>query len=100
MRKFGAVEINELAAEDAAKLKASLIGRLKHLERESIRQALLRVIRESFPGDEDSVKVIDDAYGLRSDMLHEGTTDPYLDRRTYAIEQIIRRLYAAQIVSR
>ncbi|HJP91233.1 MAG TPA: hypothetical protein VJ875_04710 [Pyrinomonadaceae bacterium] len=95
--QLGAIEINELPSEDAAKLKTSLNGRLKHLERESIRQALLRVIRECFPGDGDSAKVIDAAYGLRSDMLHKGTTDPYLDRRTHAIEQIIRRLYAARI---
>jgi hypothetical protein len=82
---------------ETEKVKKSLDGRLKQLEHESIRQALLRLIRELFPSDEELVKTIDAAYALRSEMLHHGTTDPYLDRKTHAIEQIIRRLYSARI---
>jgi hypothetical protein len=90
-------DLNGLSNIEASNVKASLDGRLQQLRRESIRQALLRVIRELFPGDEASVKTIDGAYALRSEMLHHGTTDPYLDRKTHAIEQIIRRLYAKRI---
>jgi hypothetical protein len=82
---------------ETEKVKKSLDGRLKQLEHESIRQALLRLIRELFPSDEESVKTIDAAYALRSEMLHPRTTDPYLDRKTHAIEQIIRCLYSARI---
>ena len=77
--------------------KASLDARLKQLQQESIRQALLRVVREVFSEDEEPVRAIDDAYALRSKMLHEGTTDPYLDRKTHEVERIIRRIYPARV---
>jgi hypothetical protein len=96
-QQLQSAELRDLEANEAEKLKNSLNGRLKHLERESIRQALLRAIRELFPGDDHSVKTIDEAYALRSKMLHDGTTDPYLDHKTHDIEQVIRRLYAARI---
>lgn len=96
-QQLQSAELRDFEPNEAEKVKNSLNGRLKDLERESIRQALLRLIREVFPEDEQSVKVIDEAYALRSKMLHDGITDPYLDRRSHAIEQIIRRLYAARI---
>jgi hypothetical protein len=91
------VQFQDLEEVEVRNIKRSLDGRLKQLESESIRQALLRLIKELFPGDEDSVKTIDAAYALRSEMLHSGITDSYLDRKTDAIQQIIRRLYAARI---
>lgn len=90
-------DLANVSQEEASRIKTLLDGRLKDLERESIRQALLRTIREVFPGDNDSLKTIDDAYALRSKMLHEGTTGPYLDRKTHAVETILRRLYATRI---
>jgi len=90
-------DLANVSQEEASRIKTLLDSRLKDLERESIRQALLLTIREVFPGDNDSLKTIDDAYALRSKMLHEGTTDPYLDRKTHAVETILRRLYATRI---
>jgi hypothetical protein len=90
-------ELSDISSADKAKFKASLDARLKQLQQESIRQALLRVVREVFSEDEEPVRAIDDAYALRSKMLHEGTTDPYLDRKTHEVERIIRRIYAARV---
>jgi len=89
-------DLSDLNRDDVTKVKASLNERLKQFEKESIRQALLRTIRETLPGD-SPVKTIDEAYSLRSKMLHEGVTDPYLDRKTHEVESILRRLYAVRI---
>jgi len=90
------VVIPDMPEIDFQKIRNSLNGRLGQLERESIRQALLRTVRELL-GDENDVRVIDSAYSLRSAMLHEGTNDPYLDRESSKIENIIRKIYAARI---
>jgi hypothetical protein len=90
-------DLSDINGDEATRVKASLNDRLKQLEQESIRQALLRTIREVFPGNDSSVKTIDEAYSLRSKMLHDGVTDPYLDRKTDEVEQILRRLYAVRI---
>ncbi len=93
-------DLSDLNRDDVTKVKASLNNRLRQLEQESIRQALLRTIKQVFPGDDSSVKIIDEAYSLRSKMLHEGVTDPYLDRKTHEVESILRRLYAVRIGKR
>jgi len=93
-------DLSDLNAQDATRVKSWLEHRLKQLQRESIRQALLRTIREEFPGDDSSVKIIDEAYSQRSKMLHEGITDPYLYRTAHEVQQILRRFYASRIGKR
>ena len=97
LKQLQAASIPELSEEDTSGIKKSLNGRLRELEHESIRQALLRTVRELLPFDSNALKVIDEAYALRSTMLHEGVTDPYLDRRTHVVEGIIRKMFAARI---
>ena len=87
----------EVGQEEMSKLRNSLQGRIRQLEQESIRQALLRTVRDLLPGETSAVETIDAAYGLRSKILHEGTTDPYLDRRIAEVEATMRRLYSARI---
>jgi hypothetical protein len=89
-------EIPGSSEQDIQRLKNSLDGRLRELEHESIRQALLRSVR-SLLSDENAVRIVDSSYALRSKILHEGITDPYLDRKSNEIEDIIRRMYAACI---
>jgi hypothetical protein len=95
-----AVDLSETNGGETTGVKTSLDNRLKQLEHESIRQAILRTIREILPGDDSSLKTIDEAYALRSKMLHEGIADPYLDRKTQEVEQVLRRFYAARIGKR
>ncbi|MEK9509029.1 hypothetical protein WI460_12605 [Gemmatimonadota bacterium Y43] len=79
------------------RLKQSLLGRLRALKRESVRQAILRIVREALPGDQEALKAVDEAYGLRSDILHNGKTEPYLTHRSQALSRLIRRIYASRL---
>ncbi len=97
-RELQNLDIFEMLTEnEKIKLKNSLKGRLDQLKKESIRQSLLRTIRELLPSENDAVQIIDDAYNLRSKILHEGTTDPYLSSRNKEVTKIIRKLFAARI---
>lgn len=60
-----------LQGPDKERLRASLSGRVKQLRKESVRQAILRSVREHID-DVETLRFVDDAYGLRSKMLHEG----------------------------
>ena len=91
------VAVPEVSVEEMSRIKNSLSGRLQELETESIRQAILRVVRQLLPGDKRAVEIIDDAYSLRSKILHEGVSDPYLDQKVLEIEDTIRRMYASRI---
>lgn len=78
-------------------LLTSLRGRVEQLRRESVRQALLRCADSWFPGRTDLRRQIDRAYGLRSELLHNGTlTDPDCDLggETDNIAKILRSIYA------
>ncbi len=91
------VSLEGVSKEHTAKIKNSLEGRISELEHESVRQALLRTVRDLLPADQVALQKIDAAYALRSKILHEGITDPYLDRQIIEVEDIMRRLYAAKI---
>jgi hypothetical protein len=53
-------------------LKPSLEGRLRQLRQESIGQALRRLVRDALPNQPKASQVIDDAYALRSQLIHSG----------------------------
>jgi hypothetical protein len=79
---------------------ASLKGRLKQLKHESIRQAIKRVIRAEFPGDRSVLTDVDRAYGIRSELVHEGRAlDPEVDlpSLTERILGVLRRIYARRL---
>lgn len=73
----------------------SLEGRIGDLGRESVRQAYLRLVRPHLT--EQEVKAVDDAYALRSDMLHDGGTSPDLPEISRIVEQIYRKVFAGLI---
>lgn len=61
-------------------LRDSLRGRILQLRCESIRQALFRLSGTWFPGRAELRSQIDDAYRLRSELLHRGAlSDPDTD---------------------
>lgn len=79
-----------------AELKDSLKGRLLQLKRESVRQALKRHCFRWFPNDSTAWKALDHAYGLRSELLHEGRPtdlDLLLAEQTRTISNYLRAIY-------
>lgn len=80
----------------AENLKNSLSGRLLQLKRESVRQALKRHCKRWFPDNQQAWKVLDHAYGLRSELLHEGRPsdlDILLADQTKGVTNYLRLIY-------
>lgn len=78
-------------------LRASLEGRLNQLRQESIRQALKRLARETLPNQPEAAAAVDEAYALRSQLIHSGVPadlDIDLERESRTISAIIRDIYA------
>lgn len=79
-------------------LKASLEGRLLQLRQESVRQALRRLVRTALPNQRDASRLIDEAYALRSQLIHNGVPadlDVDLESESQAVSRTIRALYAS-----
>lgn len=79
-------------------VRNSLNGRLLQLRQESIRQALRRLTREALPDQPEASNIVDDAYGLRSQIIHSGKpTDLDIDLEAEAreISTIIRNIYSS-----
>lgn len=79
-----------------APVRHSIRGRLLQLKRESVRQALKRLCATWFPAEPDAWTNIDRAYGLRSELLHEGRPndlDVLLQEETRSIAKYLRRIY-------
>lgn len=85
-------------ADIQPELKPSLEGRLLQLRQESIRQALRRLARTALPNQPEAPQLIDDAYALRSQLVHNGMPadlDTDLERESQAVARTIRALYAS-----
>lgn len=77
-------------------LRESLRGRLLQLKRESVRQALKRLCARWFTDDTSAWAALDRAYGLRSELLHEGRPsdlDILLHQETTIVSNYLRRIY-------
>jgi len=80
--------------------RASLEGRLNQLRRESIRQALRRFISTRLPDHPTAPDVADSAYGLRSELIHNGRLSDYdvdLAAETQKISNLLRLIYARSL---
>ena len=80
--------------------RVSLEGRLHKLRRESIRQALRRIITTKLPDYPTAFDVADSAYGLRSDLIHKGRLSDYdvdLAAETRKISNLLRLIYARSL---
>ena len=98
--------VNQFVAECSNQLKASTIpqelrvsidGRLNQLRQESIRQALKRLARETLPNQPEAPAAVDEAYALRSQLIHSGVPadlDIDFERESQSISAIIRDIYA------
>lgn len=87
-------------AQIATGLKASLRGRLMQLQSESIRQALRRLVSSELPERPEAADLIDDAYTLRSQLIHSGVPadlDTDLQEESDVVQDLIRSLYVKRM---
>ena len=80
--------------------RASVRGRLEHLRTESVRQAILRVVRETLPARADAPGLVDEGYAVRSQIVHEGRPsdlDVDLEDLGRKVGGILRELYSARL---
>ncbi len=80
-------------------IKQSLKDRIGYLKKESISQAIQRIVQESIPANEneEAVSIIKEAYKIRSKILHEGARYTDLDQKSNEIENIIRQIYSHRL---
>ena len=75
-------------------VRDSISGRARDLCDESISQAIVRSVKNYFPNNTYVVESVKEAYSIRSSILHEGTFDADLDKRSSELEDIIRHIYS------
>ncbi|MEH2038049.1 hypothetical protein [Nostoc sp.] len=76
-------------------IKRSLEGSIRNITRESVSHAIKRLIVTHFTDDKMALEILEEAYTIRSKILHEGVFYPDLRDKSYKIEDVIRRLYSA-----
>lgn len=77
-------------------VESSLLGRVDNLSNESVLSAIRRVVNECLPGDAGALEIVEEAYNLRSRILHDGTTDADLSQKSQEVEAVIRRVIASK----
>jgi len=80
-------------------IKSSVKGRINELKNESISQAIKRLVKDNFPKTPDAVSTVEEAYKIRSKILHEGAFDADLAQKSNEIEDIIRQIYSCRLKS-
>lgn len=73
-------------------LKSSLCGQIENLKRESIRQALKRLLKEQNMKDSD-IKFIEKIYNIRSSIVHDGERIADLQSYNLELSTLLRRLF-------
>jgi hypothetical protein len=84
------------SARQESHIEASLSGRIANLSTESVSSAIRRVVKETLPDDSEALRIIEDAYNLRSRILHDGTTDADLNQKSREVETVVRRVIASR----
>jgi hypothetical protein len=77
-------------------IETSLMGRTDSLTTESVSSAIRRLLRETLPNDSRALQIIEEAYNLRSRILHDGTTDADLYEKSREIEAVVRQIIASK----
>jgi len=77
-------------------LRASLVGQIKNLKRESTRRAMIRMLKDA-KITSNEVSFVEDAYHARSKIVHEGYRIPELSQMNRKLREIIRKVYKHQI---
>jgi len=79
-------------------LKSSVRGRIEQLKLESVSRAIRRLVKDTLPDDPDAKDIIEESYGLRSKILHEGLTDADLQEKSREAEETIRKILEVKIL--
>lgn len=80
--------------------RQSLRGRLNGLKKESIRQSVRRLVRTRIPEDLEAPAIIDKAYDLRSQLIHEGAPydlDVDFSTEAHKVSSILKKVYAKEL---
>jgi len=86
------LEVAEESDIEDSGLKASIIGQVKNLTRESIRRALKRLLKENEFKPEE-ISFVEEAYTARSAIVHDGKRVPELSKMNSELETILVRIY-------
>ncbi|MCC6603977.1 MAG: hypothetical protein IT327_12250 [Anaerolineae bacterium] len=78
-------------------IKSSLTGRINQLRFESVSRAIKRLVEETLPEDSEAVSIVQEAYDLRSKILHDGSTDADLQEKSRDVEEIVRKILETKI---
>lgn len=70
-----------------------LKNKIDSLRMESISAAIRRLVRQLLPNEPESSEIIDEAYNIRSRILHNGATDSDLELKGREIEVVIRSIF-------
>lgn len=81
---------------DKMALRNSLSGRIRDLRRESVRQAIIRAVKSRIT-DENVFHFVDEAYAVRSKILHEGHRAEDLHSIIQRLESVMRQIYSAEL---
>lgn len=76
-------------------IKRSLEGSIRNLTRQSVSHAIKHLIITHLTEDKMALQILEEAYTIRSNILHEGAFYPDLRDKSSKIEDVIRRLYSA-----
>lgn len=87
-----------LANEDMQVVRESLANRIMELRRESVRQAIKRLVKEWVSdADAPTLRFIDEVYGKRSKLLHEGVELEEIQADIVRLERILRTIYQSML---
>ena len=89
-------QVKGLSSLDGA-VKDSVAGRAYELKRQSISKSIECLIANHFPGDSAVLKIVSEAYGIRSKILHEGLFDADLVAKSRQLREILRHIYSQMI---
>ena len=81
-------------------IKEAIRDKIDLLKVESVSKAIRRLVRELLPEDSGAAEVIDEAYHIRSRILHDGLTDADLELRSREAEAVIRRIFQGLVIRR
>jgi len=85
---------NELSSSTIPSEIANIIkNRIDSLKIESVSGAIRRLVRQLLPNEPESLEIIDEAYNIRSRILHDGATDSDLELKGREVEAVIRRIF-------
>lgn len=86
------IKVVEESAFDDESLKSSICGQVLNLKRESARRAIRRLLLENGMTLDD-VSFVEEAYGARSKIVHEGKRVSELDAMVAKLENMLIRVY-------